>query len=135
MFAGFSRGPGTEQRPLNDIDFVVPSFASIPGSLAGGFLVHHIHPNAVEGKTLLQLIDPEQGLRIDLFRQFGSTLSRTVLLNGLTVISLEDLVARTTSFILSHLRKGQFQHVGQVANLRADWQSAQTARVSNPRAG
>jgi hypothetical protein len=25
--------------------------------------------------------------------------------------------------------------VGQVANLRADWQSAQTARVCNPRAG
>jgi len=30
---------------------------------------------------------------------------------------------------------GQFRHVGQVANLRADCQSAQKARVSNPRAG
>ena len=30
---------------------------------------------------------------------------------------------------------GQFQRVGQVDNLRADWQSAQRARVSNPRAG
>jgi hypothetical protein len=88
---------------VNDIDFVVESFDSIPGSLADGFLVHHIHQHASEGKTLLQLIDPEQALRIDFFRQFGSTLARTA---PLTMISLEDLVARTTSFVLGHLRRG-----------------------------
>src|ERR1035438_9382164 len=65
----FSLGLKTEQRPVNDIDFVVESFASIPGSLADGFLVHHIHPHALEGKTLLQLIDAEQALPIDFFRQ------------------------------------------------------------------
>jgi hypothetical protein len=104
----FSLGLKTERRALNDIDFVVESFASIPGSLADGFFVHHIHPHALEGKTLLQLIDPEQALRIDFFRQFGATVSRTERLNGsaLTVISLEDLVARTTSFVLGHLRRG-----------------------------
>jgi hypothetical protein len=102
-----SRGLGTEQRPLNDLDFVVESFASIPGSLAGGFLVHHIHPRAAEGKTLLQLIDPEQGLRIDFFRQFGATLTRTERLYGMTVISLEDVIARTTSLVLGHLRTGK----------------------------
>jgi hypothetical protein len=101
-----SRGLKTEQRPLNDLDFVVESFASIPGSLAHGFLVHHIHPHAPEGKTLLQLIDPEQALRIDLFRQFGATLTRAERLWGLTVISLEDLIARTTSLVLGHLRRG-----------------------------
>ena len=69
--------------------------------------MHHIHPHASEGKTLLQLIDPEQALRIDLFRQFGSTLARTETLNGLTVISLEDIVARTTSLVVGHLRKGR----------------------------
>ena len=99
----FSLGLKTEQHPVNDIDFVVESFDSIPGSLADGFLVHHIHPHALEGKTLLQLIDPEQALRIDFFRQFGSTLARTA---PLTMISLEDLVARTTSFVLGHLRRG-----------------------------
>ena len=105
-----SLGLKTERRPLNDIDFVVESFASIPGALADGFLVHHIHPHALEGKTLLQLIDPEQALRIDFFRQFGATLARTGRLPGptapLTMISLEDLVARTTSFVLGHLRRG-----------------------------
>ena len=70
----FSQGCNTERRSLNDLDFVVGSFASIPGSLADGFLVHHIHPHAPEGKMLLQLIDREQALRIDLFRKFGATL-------------------------------------------------------------
>jgi hypothetical protein len=65
----------------------------------------------LEGKTLLQLIDREQALRIDLFRQFGATLMRTELLNGptgpLSVISLEDLVARTTALVLGRLRRGK----------------------------
>jgi hypothetical protein len=111
-----ARGLGTEQRPLNDLDFVVESFSSIPGALAGGFLVHHIHPQAQEGKTLLQLIDPEQALRIDLFRQFGATLARTERIHGLLVISLEDLVARTASLVLGHLRKG---HAIDVKHARA----------------
>ncbi len=102
-----SRGLETETRPLNDLDFVVESFAAIPGSLAGEFLVHHVHPHAPEGKTLLQLVDPEQGLRIDFFRQFGATLARAGRVHELTVISLEDVIARTTSLVLGHLRKGQ----------------------------
>ena len=106
-----SRGYNTERRPLNDLDFVVESFNSIPGSLADGFLLHHIHPHASEGKLLLQLIDREQALRIDLFRQFGATLTRTELLNGpagrLKVISLEDVVARTTALVLGGLRRNK----------------------------
>jgi hypothetical protein len=101
----FSLRRKTEQVPLNDLDFVVESFASIPGSLARGFLVHHIHPHAPEGKTLLQLIDPERALRIDMFRQFGATMTRTSRLCGLPVISLEDLVARTTSLVVGHLQR------------------------------
>jgi len=62
-----SPGRNTERRYLNDLDFIVGSFASIPGSLADGFLVHHIHPHAPEGSLLIQLIDREQALRIDLF--------------------------------------------------------------------
>lgn len=77
-----SQGRNTERRSLNDLDFVVESFGSIPGSLADGFLLHHIHPYALEGKTLLQLIDREQALRIDLFRQFGATLTRTERTHG-----------------------------------------------------
>lgn len=106
-----SQGRNTERRSLNDLDFVVESIASIPGSLADGFLVHHIHPHAPEGKMLLQLIDREQALRIDLFRQFGTTLTRTERLKGptgpLTVISLEDLVTRTTALVVGCLRRGK----------------------------
>ena len=106
-----SQGRNTERRSLNDLDFVVGSFASIPGSLAEGFLVHHIHPHAPEGKMLLQLIDREQAMRIDLFRQFGATLTRTERLKGptgpVTVISLEDLLARTTALVVGCLRRGK----------------------------
>lgn len=105
-----SVGRHTEPSALNDLDFVVESFASIPASLADGFLLHHVHPRALEGKTLVQLIDREQALRIDLFRQFGATLTRAGVLNGvigpLAVISLEDVVARTTSLVLGCLRRG-----------------------------
>jgi hypothetical protein len=105
------QGRNTERRSLNDLDFVVGSFASIPGSLADGILVHHVHPHAPEGKMLLQLIDREQALRIDLFRQYGATLTRTERLKGptgpLTVISFEDLVARTTALVAGCLRRGQ----------------------------
>src|SRR6266446_4800930 len=68
-------GRPVEPRYLNDIDFVVEGFASIPGSLAGSFLQHHVHPNAVDGRTLLQLIDQPRAIRVDLFRTVGSTLS------------------------------------------------------------
>ncbi len=104
-----SCGDSLERRSLNDLDFVVESFASIPGALVDGFLVHHVHPRASEGKMLLQRIDREQALRVDFFKQFGSTLTRTERMNSpagpLTVISLEDLVARTTALVLGCLRR------------------------------
>jgi hypothetical protein len=60
---------------------------------------------------LLQLIDREQALRIDLFRPFGATLTRNEQLKGptgpLIVISLEDLVARTTALVVGCLRRGK----------------------------
>jgi hypothetical protein len=49
-------GRSVEQRVLNDIDFVAEDFASIPGSLAASFLQHHVHPNAINGRTLMQLV-------------------------------------------------------------------------------
>jgi hypothetical protein len=106
-----SQRRATGQRALNDVDVVVESFASLPGSLADGFLLHHVHAHAPEGKTLLQLIDPEQALRIDVFRQFGATFARAEALNGgpepITMISLEDVVARTTSLVFGSLRRGR----------------------------
>ena len=67
--------PG-ERRSLNDIDFVVEDFASIPESLAGAFLQHHVHPDANDGRMLLQLVDQPRAIRVDLSCAIGGSLSR-----------------------------------------------------------
>jgi hypothetical protein len=104
-------GRSIAPRRLNDIDLVVEGFASIPASLAAAFLQHHVHPDAVDGRTLLQLIDQRRALRIDLFRELGSTLDRAARLDdetgGLHVVSVEDLVARTTALVCGRLRRGR----------------------------
>jgi hypothetical protein len=104
-------GRSVVPRALNDIDFVVQNFASIPGSLAASFLPHHVHPAAIDGKTLLQLVDQQRAIRIDLFHTLGSTLSRAIKLDDetgeLNVLSVEDLVARTTALVCGRLRRGQ----------------------------
>lgn len=102
-------GHTVEPRARNDVDFVVEGFDSIPTSLVRDFLFHHVHPHAPEGKTLLQLIDRDRALRIDLFRQFGTTLLRAEWVDGfpMRVVSMEDLAARLTSLVVGHLRKGE----------------------------
>jgi hypothetical protein len=102
--------PG-ERRSLNDIDLVVENFAAIPESLAGAFLQHHVHPHAIDGRTLLQLVDQPRAIRIDLFCALGGSLSRASKLThetgDLDVLSVEDLVARTTAFVCGRLRRGE----------------------------
>jgi hypothetical protein len=92
------------------VDFVVDGLHALPAALADRFLVHHMHPRAGEGKMLLQLIDRDERLRIDLFRPFGATLARAGVVSGpmgpLAVVSLDDLVARTTSHVVGRLRQG-----------------------------
>lgn len=104
-------GRPVERRSLNDIDLIVEDFASIPESLAGAFLQHHVHADATDGKTLLQLIDQPRAIRVDLFRALGGTLSRACRMDhetgDLDVLSVEDLVARTTAIVCGHLRRGK----------------------------
>jgi hypothetical protein len=104
-----TRGRPREARPLNDIDFVLGGFADIPESLADRFLLNHVHPAAPEGKMLMQVIDAQRAVRVDLFRARGATLSRSspVGADPLDVVSLEDLVARTTAHVYGHLRAGR----------------------------
>ena len=101
-------GHGTPVGRLNDLDFVVATIDHIPESLSDIFLASHVHPLAPEGKLLLQLVDHERVIRIDIFRAYGLSLTRTrrLQLGGLLlpVMSLEDLLARTTAHVLSHLR-------------------------------
>jgi hypothetical protein len=128
--------PG-ERRSLNDIDFVVEDFASIPESLAGAFLQHHVHPDANDGRTLLQLVDEPRAIRIDLFRALGGSLLRASKLphetGVLDVLSVEDLIARNTAFVCGRLRRGEtidgkhavafsrLRGLGQPERLAAAW--------------
>ncbi|WP_353068306.1 hypothetical protein RBB75_12865 [Tunturibacter empetritectus] len=87
-----------ELRPLHDIDFIVPSFDCIPQSLSKDFLMRHVHPGDPPGKTLLQCVDEETGVRVDVFRAYGSVMNRVHPIEGkferLPMISMEDLTAR-----------------------------------------
>jgi hypothetical protein len=72
------RGLEPSIRSLNDIDFVVSSFEYVPASLSHDFLCRHMHPFDPPGRTLAQFIDAETRNRIDLFRAYGSTVTRAV---------------------------------------------------------
>lgn len=118
-------GRPIERKRLNDIDLVVAAFDDIPESLASSFVLHHVHPDALEGKILLQLIDETLAVRVDVFRAFGNQLSRASALGGdtgtLAVVSVEDLVARSTSFVCGQLRRGRSidaKHVTAFTQLR-----------------
>ena len=106
-----THGRPIDRRALNDLDFIVDSFNAIPPSLADRFLIHHIHPDAPEGKMLLQLVDKESALRVDLFRAFGATLTRAGVVDEQTgrllVLAVEDLVARSTAHVCGRLRQGR----------------------------
>jgi hypothetical protein len=85
-------------RELHDIDFIVDSFDFIPLGIAEDFLLRHVHPYDPCGKTLLQCVDPETGLRVDVFRAYGLVMNRAIAIDLLgapfRMISLEDLTAR-----------------------------------------
>jgi hypothetical protein len=91
-------------RTLNDLDFIVDSFDSIPQTLANDFLFRHIHPFDPPGKTILQFVDPDSCLRLDVFRACGGTMARTIRVDlpsaSIQLISLQDLTARTARLVL-----------------------------------
>ena len=97
-------------RALNDMDFITNGFENIPTSLAGEFLLRHVHPLDPPGKAILQLIDGDTSLRVDVFRAYGAAMSRTTSaeLGSIPVrlTSLEDLAARAARLVLD-LRAGQ----------------------------
>lgn len=91
-------GARSRLRPLHDIDFLVSSFDCIPKTLRRDFLFRHVHPDDPPAKTLLQAVDPEPGVRIDVFRAYGFEMKRLfqIELDGffLKLVSLPDLAAR-----------------------------------------
>jgi hypothetical protein len=91
-------GGASEIRSLNDIDFIVSSFDCIPESLTRDFLLRHVHPNDPLGKTLLQCVDEETGVRVDVFRAYGAVMSRVqpidLTFQTFRIVSKNDLTAR-----------------------------------------
>jgi hypothetical protein len=94
-------GLQTVTRTLQDIDFVTASFDSIPETLANDFLFRHIHPSDPPGKTLVQFADPDEALRIDLFRTHVSVMRRISGVDDFWIVSLEDLVSNLARLTLS----------------------------------
>lgn len=138
-----AQGRPLQRRALNDLDFVVGNFASIPDALADGFLVHHVHEDAPPGNLLLQLIDRERALRIDFFRAFGNTLLRAQTVDGpagpLKVVAAEDLAARSTVQVCRALRANRsidvkhaetfrrLSELGMPEGIREAWQDHRQA--------
>jgi len=106
-----AHGLGFGRCELNDIDLVVADIKSVSESVAEGFLLSHVHPLAPEGKLLVQMIDPEHRLRVDVFRAYGKSLSRSQRLDSetgdLNVLALEDLRARSIAQICTPLESGR----------------------------
>jgi hypothetical protein len=103
-----SRGGVPRGRVLSDVDLVAESFDAVPAALAEGFLFRHIHPLAKRGKTLMQLVDAGEALRIDIFGACGAALARAepMGLSGapVAVVALEDLAAREASLLMDLAR-------------------------------
>lgn len=118
--------PGPERRRLNDLDLVIPCLQAFPPAAEAGLLVNHIHPDAQPGRLLVQLVDPLERLRIDVFGAVGDSLRRAKRLDSwLSVLAIEDLLARIVRGLLS-LDKGEvpaklaadFDRLGDQTSLR-----------------
>jgi hypothetical protein len=116
------RGEPEPRRKLRDVDLVVDGVHGLPDGLAEGFLINHAHPLAPPGKMLLQLVDPEDRVRVDLFRAYGATLLRAGALErgtgAMAVVAIEDLRARLTAHVLTAMRRAEPIDVKHVAAFR-----------------
>jgi hypothetical protein len=85
-------------RRLNDLDFVAASFDSIPEAIGSELLLRHVHPHDPPGKIMQLGVDPEAGVRMDVFRAYGRAIERasTIKIGSLALrtVSLQDLIAR-----------------------------------------
>ena len=96
------------QRVFNDIDVVVPGFDALPPALGSAFMISHAHPHRPTGKLIIQLVEAEQGVRIDVFSACGKTLERTrpasIGVLPVKVVAVEDLACRIASEMMCFSR-------------------------------
>ena len=98
------------QRALNDIDIVVSTFEALLSTLASAFMISHAHPDRPTGKLAIQLVEPNQRVRVDVFSARGDTLARTrpALIGDLAikVVAVEDLACRIAAEMMDFSRGG-----------------------------
>lgn len=91
-------------RTLNDIDFIVDAFESIPETLSADLLFRHVHPHDPVNKTLIQAVDPGTAVRVDIFRAAKCVIARAQPLDlfdrAFRLISIQDLKARAARLSL-----------------------------------
>ncbi|MBD9628008.1 hypothetical protein IB279_34205 [Ensifer sp. ENS06] len=96
------------RRAFNDIDIVVSGFEGLPAILGREFLISHAHPHRPVGKLIIQLVDPSERVRIDIFGACGGTLERakSALFDDLPVktVALEDIACRIASEMMCFSR-------------------------------
>jgi len=103
------RGRG-HSRLFGDIDIIINSLADLPATLVDDFICPHVHPFGKQGDLLIQLVNPQDAIRLDVFCAVGNAVLRAehVALgsNKFFVISCEDLMAKTTSLLMKLSRGG-----------------------------
>jgi len=93
-----ARGAEHARAPVADIDLVADRLDAVNESVAAEFLVSHYHV-AQPGvpKFLIQLADPESGLRVDVFPDTLGAVERAcpakIAGSELRILSLEDIFA------------------------------------------
>ncbi|WP_026616824.1 hypothetical protein [Ensifer aridi] len=89
-------------------DLVVSGFNALPSALGSRFLISHVHPKRPTGKLAIQLVEPEQRVRIDVFSACGTTMERIApaMIGDLPikVVAVEDLACRIASEMMCFTR-------------------------------
>jgi hypothetical protein len=99
-------GAGARSRALADLDVVsAVDLSEVGEALADDFLFVHLHPHAPGGKIVVQLVDPAERLRVDVFRPKGAVLARATRgelddLDPVDLVAIEDLAARVAGLVL-----------------------------------
>ncbi len=95
---------------FGDIDMIIDTPDDLPASLVDDFICPHVHPLVKQGDLLVQLVNPQDGIRLDIFNAVGNAFLRVqhaaLGSNKVFVISCEDLMAKTTSLLLKLGRGG-----------------------------
>lgn len=95
-----------QKKRLNDIDMVVEDLADVRASISKDFLINHFHPFRERGKVLLQLVDEENGVRIEIFTANSKTLTERLVEFKIAdlhcqAVAVEDVLAKLLSILYS----------------------------------